>query len=171
MQQMLLDSYANKNTKTEDPSIEETKEPPKEKTQIEPKNAVSQKERDLNDLKKALYLAHDIHLHKCERCDTIIALHQQKCHSKLCLANNSFFENLNVPDDIDYQTKLSEIFPELPPRNEKIIEDNAPMLEEATSSIAHQPSVIGNNLDPVKSEPKVEVPETIKSNPPPPEAP
>ena len=87
---MLLDQYAKDTQVVQDgesPVSTQIKEEIKEEVVISAVDA----EKELRELKKRLYIENGIYVYKCERCEHLVALHQESCRK--CKTLNSFHES------------------------------------------------------------------------------
>ena len=65
-------------------------------------------EKELRELKKRLYIENGVYLYKCERCEHLVALHQESCSK--CKAINSFHERPERPISDEFMTDLDQIY-------------------------------------------------------------
>jgi phage FluMu protein Com len=65
-------------------------------------------EKELRELKKRLYIENGVYLYKCERCEQLVALHQESCRN--CKTINSFYERPERPISDVFMTELDQIY-------------------------------------------------------------
>jgi predicted ATP-dependent serine protease len=65
-------------------------------------------EKELRELKKRLYIENGVYLYKCERCEHLVALHQEKCIK--CKAINSFHERPEKPITDEFMNEVDQIY-------------------------------------------------------------
>ena len=65
-------------------------------------------EKELRELKKRLYIENGVYLYKCERCEHLVALHQESCSN--CKTLNSFYERPERPILDEFMTEVELIY-------------------------------------------------------------